>query len=166
MVRFTFHWLLARKDAGRVALWSRHATDLTDGFPRIAEAVRSLPADDVLLDGEAVVFRPDGHTDFAALRTKRGADDAQMVVFDLLHIDGEDRRKLPLEVRRAELDALVAGINAIMFSEAIEAEGAVVFAKACEMGLEGIVSKRLGGAYWSGRVRNWVKSKNPAFQRR
>jgi len=158
--------LLARKQAGRVTLWSRHATDLTDRFPRIAAAVRAVPVDDVLLDGEAVVFRPDGHTDFAALRTKRGTDDAQMVVFDLLHIDGEDRRKLPLEVRRAELDALVAGINAIMFSEAIEAEGAVVFAKACEMGLEGIVSKRLGGAYWSGRVRNWVKSKNPAFQRR
>jgi len=52
-----------------------------------------------------------------------------------------------------------------LFSEAIEAEGALVFAKACEMGLEGIVSKRLGGPYWSGRCRNWVKVKNPAFQR-
>jgi bifunctional non-homologous end joining protein LigD len=158
--------LLARKQAGRVTLWSRHATDLTDRFPRIAKAIRSLPADDVVLDGEAVVFRPDGHSDFAALRTNRGADAARLVAFDLLDIDGEDRRKLPLEVRRAELDALVAGIDAIMFSEAIEAEGAVVFAKACETGLEGIVSKRLGGAYWSGRVRNWVKVKNPAFQRR
>ena len=91
---------------GKVTLWSRHATDLTGRFPRIASAIRSLPADDVMLDGEAVVLRPDGHTDFAALRTKRGADDAQMVVFDLLHIDGEDRRKLPLEVRRAELESL------------------------------------------------------------
>ena len=165
-IKFDGYRLLARKDAGRVALWSRHATDLTDRFPRIAEAVRSLPADDVLLDGEAVVFRPDGHSDFTALRTNRGADAARLVAFDLLHVDGEDRRKLPLEVRRAELDALVAGINAIMFSEAIEAEGAIVFQKAVEMGLEGIVSKRVGGAYWSGRVGNWVKSKNPAFQRR
>ena len=158
--------LLARKQAGRVTLWSRHATDLTGRFPRIASAIRSLPADDVMLDGEAVVFRPDGHSDFAALRTNRGADAARLVAFDLLHVDGEDRRKLPLEVRRAELDALVAGINAIMFSEAIEAEGAVVFEKAVEMGLEGIVCKRLGSPYWSGRVRNWVKVKNPAFQRR
>src|SRR5271157_5818412 len=69
--------------------------------------------------------------------------------------------------RRAPSQAgpLVSGADAILFSEAIEAEGALVFAKACEMGLEGIVSKRLGGPYWSGRCRNWVKVKNPAFQR-
>jgi bifunctional non-homologous end joining protein LigD len=51
--------LIARKDAGRVVLWSRYATDYSDTFLRIAEAVRSLP-----IDGEAVVFRPDGHSDF------------------------------------------------------------------------------------------------------
>ncbi len=107
-----------------------------------------------MLDGEAVVFRPDGHSDFAALRTKRGADAAQLVAFDHLRVDGEDRRKLPLEIRRAELDNLVAGVDAIMLSEAIEAEGAVVYAKARELGVEGIVSERLGDPYWSGRVRN------------
>ena len=101
---------------------------------------------------------------FEALRTKRGAAQAAFVAFDLLQIDGEDRRKLPLEVRRAELAALVAGAEAIVFSEAIEAEGALVFKKACELGLEGIVSKRLGSLYWSGRCRNWMKVKNPAFQ--
>jgi bifunctional non-homologous end joining protein LigD len=79
---------------------------------------------------------------------------------------GEDWRKLPLEIRRAELDGLVAGIDAILFSETVDAEGAVVFRKACEMGLEGIVSKRLGGVYRSGRVKNWVKVKNPDFHRR
>ena len=138
--------LLARKSAGRVVLWSRHGTDLTHNMPRIAAAVRALPVANALLDGEAVVFRPDGHSDFAALRTKRGAAEASFVAFDLLHVDGEDRRTLALEVRRAELAALVAGIDAIAFSEAIEA--------------------RLGGAYWSGRSRNWLKVKNPAFQRR
>jgi bifunctional non-homologous end joining protein LigD len=53
----------------------------------------------------------------------------------------------------------------ILFSEAIEAAGALVFAKACEMGLEGIVSKRAGSLYWSGNGRPWLKCKNPAFQR-
>ena len=158
--------LLALKSAGRVVLRSRHGTDFTDKLPRIAAAVRALPVDNALLDGEAVVFRPDGHSDFAALRTKRGAAQASFVAFDLLQIYGEDRRKLPLEVRRAELATLVAGAHAIQFSEAIEAEGALVFRKACEMGLEGIVSKRLGGAYWSGRCRNWLKVKNPDFRRR
>ena len=149
----------ARKEAGRVVLRSRHGTDFTDKLPRIAAAVRSLPVENGLLDGEAVAFRPDGHSDFEALRTKRGAAEAAFVAFDLLQINGENRRKLPLEVRRAELAMLVAGIDAISFSEAIETEGALVFAKACELGLEGIVSKRVGGAYWSGRCRNWLKVK-------
>jgi len=150
---------------GTVPWGNRHATNLTEWFPRIVEAFHALPADDVMLDGEAVVIRPDGHSEFAALRTNRGAAIAHLVAFDVLHLDGEDKRKLPLEIRRAELESLVAGIDGIMFSEAIEAEGAIVFAKACELGLEGIVSKRLGGAYWSGRSRNWLKVKNPAFQR-
>src|SRR5271166_4081321 len=68
--------LIARKDPGRVVLWTRHGTDFTDRLPRIAEAVRSLPVESALIDGEAVVFRPDGHSDFAALRTKDGAERA------------------------------------------------------------------------------------------
>ena len=68
-------------------------------------------------------------------------------------------------VRRAQLELLVAGTDAITFSEAIAAEGAIVFAKACELGLEGIVSKRLGGVYSSGPCRNWVKVRNPAYER-
>ena len=52
-----------------------------------------------------------------------------------------------------------------MFSEALGAEGAVLFAKACELGLEGIVSKRAGSAYTSGRSRSWLKTKNPDFVR-
>ena len=53
-----------------------------------------------------------------------------------------------------------------MFSEPIAAEGELVFQKVCELGLEGIVSKRIGSIYWSGRCRNWTKARNPAFQRK
>jgi bifunctional non-homologous end joining protein LigD len=158
--------LIARKDAGRVTLWSRYATDYSDTFLRIAEAVRSLPVDNAMLDGEAVVFRPDGHSDFAALKTNRGAAEASFVAFDLLQFQGEDWRSIPLEVRRAQLESVVAGVDGIKFSEAIEGDGAVVFAHACQLGLEGVVWKRLGGVYSSGRCRNWVKVKNPEFQRR
>ena len=165
-VKYDGYRLLASKAADRVTLWSRYGTDFTAKLPRIAEAVRSLPIDDALLDGEAVVLGPDGHSDFGALRTKRGAERASFVAFDLLRIEREDRRKLALEVRRAQLESLVAGVDAITFSEAIDAEGAIVFDKACEMGLEGIVSKRLGGVYSSGPCRNWVKVKNPAFSRK
>jgi bifunctional non-homologous end joining protein LigD len=158
--------LLARKEGERVTLWTRHGTRFTDRFPRIAETVRGLPVEHVLIDGEAVALRPDGHSDFEAIRTKAGAATAAYVTFDLLQLDGKDIRQHPIEDRRAELERIVTGADAILFSEPISAEGALVFAKACEMGLEGIVSKRVGSIYWSGRCRNWTKTKNPAFQRR
>jgi bifunctional non-homologous end joining protein LigD len=60
---------------------------------------------------------------------------------------------------------LVDGVDRILFGQALAAEGAVVFAKACELGLEGIVSKREGSFYRSGKSRNWLKTKNPNFVR-
>ena len=60
---------------------------------------------------------------------------------------------------------LVADVNGILFSEALAAEGAMVFAKACELGLDGIVSKRAGSFYKNGRSRNWLKAKNRNFAR-
>ena len=105
-------------------------------------------------------LRADGHSDFVALRTKAGSARACLVAFDLLSLIGEDFRQRPLEERRAVLSPLVAGVAHILFSDALSAEGAVVFAHACRLGLEGIVSKRLGAPYSSGRCRSWLKSKN------
>jgi len=134
-------------------------------LPKIAEAVRKLPAESALIDGEAVVFRSDGHSDFAALRTKAGGERACLVAFDLLSLEGDDLRQRPLEERREALSQLVVGVDNIQFSEALAAEGAIVFAHACKLALEGIVSKRAGSRYWSGNSRQWPKSKNPAFLR-
>ena len=64
--------IVARKQGESVSLWSRHGADFTDRLPAIAEAIGKLPADSALIDGEAVVFRPDGRSDFGALRTKPG----------------------------------------------------------------------------------------------
>jgi bifunctional non-homologous end joining protein LigD len=158
---------LARKQGASVDVWSRRGALFNDRFPRIAEAVGALPVDNALIDGEAVVFLPDGHSDFAALLTKAGGERASFVAFDLLGLDeGEDLRQRPLEERRDALSRLVAGADGIRFSEAINAEGALVFAKARELGLEGIVSKRAGSRYRSGTSRNWLKCLNPAFERR
>ena len=57
----------------------------------------------------------------------------------------------------------ISSMPSAVSSEAIAEEGAVVFAKACELGLEGIVSKRAGSFYKSGPSRNWLKTKNPDF---
>ena len=87
------------------------------------------------------------------------------MAFDLLRLAGEDLRLRPIEARREALMRLAAGVSGILFSEALAAEGAVVFAKACELGLEGVVSKRAGSLYRSGRSRSWLKAKNPDFVR-
>jgi bifunctional non-homologous end joining protein LigD len=87
------------------------------------------------------------------------------VAFDLVRLEGEDLRLCPIEQRREALMRLVAGVDGLLFSEALAAEGAVVFAKACELGLEGIVSKREGNFYRSGKSRNWLKIINPDFVR-
>ena len=77
------------------------------------------------------------------------------VVFHLLQVSDKDIRNEALEDRRrAERIAKGQRSDAILFSEAIAAEGELLFKRACEMGLEGIVPKRVGGAYWSSRCRN------------
>ena len=81
------------------------------------------------------------------------------VAFDLMFLDGKDLRALPIEERRAELRRLIprSPKSRLQFSEAIAGGGRDVFACAESMGLEGIVSKRLGSHYRSGRVDTWRK---------
>jgi bifunctional non-homologous end joining protein LigD len=159
--------ILTWKRGERILVWSRRGADFTERFSRIAEAVRGLFADEALIDGEAVVFQDDGRSDFHALLTKRGWAEAAFVAFDLLRFGGDDLRQRPLEKRREALARLIARRrgDGILFSEALVEEGAAVFAKACELGLEGIVSKREGSFYRSGKSRNWLKTKNPDFVR-
>jgi bifunctional non-homologous end joining protein LigD len=159
--------ILARKQGARIQIWTRRGADFTDRFVRIVEAVRPLIADEALIDGEAVVLRSDGRSDFGALLTNRGQAQARLVAFDLLRLENHDLRARPLVKRREALARLIAGAEAagILHSDAVASEGAVVFAMACELGLEGIVSKRAGSPYQSGPSRNWLKTKNPAFAR-
>jgi bifunctional non-homologous end joining protein LigD len=136
--------------------WSRRGADFTGRFSRIVDAVRGLSADEAMIDGEAVVFLDDGQSDFHALLTKRGWEQAALVAFDLLRLGGDDLRQRPLEARREALMRLVAkrrGSDGIVFNEALTEAGAVVFAQAAMLGLEGIVSKRAGSSYRSGPSR-------------
>jgi bifunctional non-homologous end joining protein LigD len=157
--------ILARKLGERANVWSRRGADFTDRFPAIAEAVRGLAVEKALIDGEAVVLRDEGRSDFGALLTKRGGAQASLVAFDLLRREGDDLRLWPIEARREALVRRVAGVDGILFSEALAAEGAVVFTKACELGLEDIVSKRARSSCTSGPSRTWLKTKNADFVR-
>ena len=82
--------------------------------------------------------------------------------FDLLEHDGKDLRDLPLIARRKALSGLLRGsLDGVVFNEHIEEEGSVVFAHACKLGAEGIVSKRVDAPYRSGRHPAWIKVRNP-----
>jgi bifunctional non-homologous end joining protein LigD len=122
-----------------------------------------LKVSPIIIDGEAVVVGEDGRSDFDKLHGQ-GHDHAVVLhAFDLIALDGEDLRREPLEVRKATLASVLAKAGAgLRFNEHIEADGPTVFAHACRMGLEGIVSKRRDLPYRSGRSKCWVKVKNPA----
>ena len=82
--------------------------------------------------------------------------------FDLIELNGDDLRRDPLEVRKATLASILAKAGpGIRFNEHIEGDGPTIFAHACKLGLEGIVSKRKDSAYRSGRSPDWLKMKNP-----
>jgi ATP-dependent DNA ligase len=84
--------------------------------------------------------------------------------FDLIEHDGDDLRELPLIERKRRLKKLIgkAKRRAIRFSEHLTGDGPTVFRHVCDMGLEGIVSKRTDARYRSGPSRTWLKAKNPA----
>jgi bifunctional non-homologous end joining protein LigD len=156
----------AEQDGARVRLWSRNANDFTGHFSGIAAAVSRIGIDCVL-DGEAVAFHADGHSDFHALKNSEASSGATLVAFDVLEVEGFDFRPEPLKRRRAMLADLLAPVpHGILLSKAIEGEGATVFRHACTMGVEGIVSKQLGSKYRAGPSPDWIKSKNPDWQRR
>jgi bifunctional non-homologous end joining protein LigD len=97
-------------------------------------------------------------------RQRREEHRAFLYAFDLLELDGTDMRREPIEVRKATLASIVRkSRSGVRLNEHIEhPEGHVVFHHACKLGAEGIVSKRLGSRYRSGRSPDWLKFKNPA----
>jgi ATP-dependent DNA ligase len=141
---------------------SRNGHDFTHRFPLVAAAVQALPGRSFLIDGEAIVTNGDGLAVFDLVRYQRHDADAVLVAFDLIEFDLEDLRRLPIEQRKGRLLRLVRDRHpGIVFNAHYIVDGAIVFKIACALGCEGIVSKRLGSPYRSGRSKHWVKVKNP-----
>jgi len=155
--------VVARKDGDRVRLYSRPGNDLTWRFPLIVETLARLRSRSCIIDGEAVACDDNGMPSFNWIRYRRNDASVFLYAFDLIELNGDDLRRDPLEMRKATLSSVVAKAGAgIRFNEHIEADGPTVFAHACKMGLEGIVSKRKDSPYRSGRSADWLKMKNPA----
>ena len=146
---------ICRRDGDRVRVFSRNGRDWTDRVPLIAEELAKLRVKSVTLDGEGVVCRPDGVSDFDKLRAavgRLGSRDAFLYAFDLLEIDGEDLRPYEWHARRATLHSLIKRAGpGIRLSDHLDGDGAAAFRHACRMGLEGIVAKRRDQPYRSGR---------------
>ena len=161
--------LMVRRDGSRIVrCFTRNGNDWTDRFPAIVETATQLRATSFLIDGEAVIIGDDGTPDFRALRSQHRDHEAVLVAFDLLERDGEDLRDLPLIERKRRLGRLIGKTKnrrAIQYGEHLKGNGASVLDYACRLGLEGIVSKRVGAPYRSGPSKTWLKSKNPAMER-
>ena len=155
--------VIARKDGDRIRLYSRPGNDFTRRFPLIVEALTRLRSRSCIIDGEAVCCDDNGLPSFDRIRYRRYDASVFLYAFDLIELNGDDLRRDPLQVRKATLASILAKARpGIRFNEHIEGDGPTVFAHACKMGLEGIVSKRKDSAYRSGRSPDWLKMKNPA----
>jgi bifunctional non-homologous end joining protein LigD len=154
---------VAEKKKHRVRLWSRTGQDLTAGFAEVVDAIRKLPDDDVVLDGELVLFDRTGVSRFQLLQ-RRGIDPRVRpvyVVFDILRSKGRDLTHAPLEERRARLLALIpkrAGV--LMPSRQLRGGAAAALDRARAKGWEGVIAKQRGSTYEPGeRSRSWRKLK-------
>jgi bifunctional non-homologous end joining protein LigD len=175
---FGGEWLLERKfdgercvarKAGRaVELESRTGKCLTGTYPEVHAAVAAQRTRGLVLDGELVAF--DGEqTSFPRLQQRLGVAEpsAALVaafpvvycVFDLLELNGENLTGRPLLERRARLVKAVLPRPALRLSEAWRGNSQRRFADACRAGWEGLIAKRAGAPYLSGRSRDWLKLK-------
>ena len=156
--------LMAQRRRVGSRLLTRNGNDWTDRYPSVLAAVSALKVKSCLIDGEITVCDGKGLPVFDPLRHgSRVKPEAVLFAFDLLELDGKDLRSVPIEVRKRKLAHLVerAG-RGLQISEHLHIVGIQVFEHACKLGCEGIVSKRVGSRYVSGRTDHWIKVKNPA----
>ena len=164
-IKFDGYRIQARLDDGKVKLLTRKGLDWTAKFPTVATAIAKLPARTALIDGELVSEDTNGISSFSLLQQdlKQARHDRMVYyAFDLLHLDGADVRKLPLHARKAALEKLLAKTpkgGPLHFSESLTEPGPSLFKHACQMGLEGIVSKLADAPYRPRRGHDWLKTK-------
>ncbi len=155
--------MIVRRAGDVVRIYSRNGLDWTKRLPSLAASAAKTKAKSFTLDGEAAVLDAKGASSFARMQDAMSrVDDSAVLLFafDLLELDGTDLRKRPLVDRKAALRKLLTRAPAnIRYSEHLDTDGAAMLNRACEMGLEGIVSKRADAPYRSGRFPDWQKSK-------
>jgi bifunctional non-homologous end joining protein LigD len=161
-IKFDGYRALIRRDGNGARLFTRRGYDWTSRFPAIARAAEAVRAKSFLIDGEAVWCDENGLPVYEMLGQRQYEPAVFLYAFDLIHLNGRDLRLEPIERRKALLAKLIprAGYG-LQLSNCIEEDVASIFKHACKLGLEGVISKRRGSCYISGRSPDWIKLKNP-----
>src|SRR5580765_6839352 len=145
---------------GRVRLYTMNGADWTKRYPRIVEEASRL-REPLIIDAEVVCLSDKGVADFDLLHSRIADEKAVALAFDLL-LSGDDIRRQPLIERKNALRwVLRKARDGIQYVEHAEGHGDRLFAAVCNLGLEGIVSKKLNAPYRSGPSKTWIKVKNP-----
>ncbi|HDR9103750.1 TPA: DNA ligase D [Burkholderia vietnamiensis] len=163
-IKFDGYRMLTRIDGGDIRFLTRNGHDWSGRLPRLVQAVRELNVRNAWLDGEVVVLNAAGRPDFNLLQNafdSRSTADIVMFAFDLLWLNGEDLRPLPLRERRQQLRSLLEPVEGLLlrFSEDFEQDPHSLLASASKLRLEGMMGKRADAPYRSGRGKDWIKLK-------
>jgi bifunctional non-homologous end joining protein LigD len=169
-VKYDGFRLIVHRDGDRVRLLTRNGHDWSGRYPWIVESALKNRSRHFVIDGEAVVLGADGVANFNALYSRQHDEEVQLYAFDVLALDGDDLRALPLSKRETSLARLLRRRPDGIFIAPFEVGqiGPDLFRAACRMGLEGMVSKHRERPYQAGRFKHWVKIKNrthPAMYR-
>jgi len=165
-VKYDGYRMLAWRRGRELQLLSRNRLDWTEKLPVIADAILGLDCRSCVLDGELVVFDEHGRSRFDLLQKQFNLAQAQTVryaVFDLLALNGDDLRDAPLLERKAALSRLLdandPATSPLVVSGFLRGNGALAYQRACEAGLEGVISKSVDAPYRGGRGDSWRKLK-------
>jgi bifunctional non-homologous end joining protein LigD len=162
-IKYDGYRMHARLDRGRVQLLTRTGLDWTHKYPSIAAALSVLPVKQAYLDGELCGVRSDGKTSFSLIQAASDAGNADALVFflfDLLYFDGEMLSAAPLPERKERLRGLLTNAGTpLQYSDHQLGHGPEFYARACELSLEGIISKRADAPYSPGNRGLWLKVK-------
>jgi len=170
-IKFDGVRVLTFVEKGQARLVTRNGNDVTSSYPEVADIAGALEGRSAILDGEVVVFDPKGRTDFSLLQSRmhvrapsealRRSAPVRLLVFDLLHLDGESLMPCSYDERRAALLDLGLRATAWDTPRAVEGDGPTILEASREQGLEGIMAKVRSAPYLPGRrVTTWLKVKN------
>ena len=163
--------LIASKANGEALLLTRNGNDYTGVFPEIARAVKALPVDSCIIDGEVIVADEKGLPSFSLLQ-RRGTLSSPLDVkhaavelpstfyaFDMIAFEDFDLRSLPLLKRKEFLAEVVPKLGPVRVLDHVEREGVAFLDQVAALGLEGIIAKKADEPYRKGRSSQWLKIK-------